>query len=334
MDMRHIMLSAALLSAGALFSAGEMTPATKELIRNADLSRQEIVHRGDFLVREGHKLFEDGDFDAAIGKYMEAVKLFRRYPSKFFTDKIEFCQKEIAACYYAKANAAVIRSDKLALENDFSDAIKICEEALKYCPEQADELQKRIRLYEKRRDSIAKRSAVSTERLIPNKEAQAYQIQVLLEQARRLALAKDYSSALIKYNEVLLIDPYNADATQGRRGVARRIAQVGNERYVNTHRRTVAEVEWKYALPILPESSGTSENVVADKITKPEVIRTPIIQPKLEKIMIDQLDFKDIPISKIVNYLQEQSRKVDTDKNAATKGVNIIYIGDVRNADS
>ena len=333
MDMRHIMLSAALLSAGALFGAGDMTPATKELIRNADLSRQEIVHRGDFLVREGHKLFENGDFDAAIDKYMGAVNLFRRYPSKFFTDKIEFCQKEIAACYYAKANAAVIRSDKLALENDFTEAIKLCETAIQYCPEQADELRKRIRLYEKRRDSVAKRNTFSTERLIPNKEAQAYQIQVLLEQARRLALAKDYSSALVKYNEVLLIDPYNADATQGRRGISRRIAYMGNERYVNTHRRAVAEVEWKYAMPILPESTGSSENVVADKIAKPEVIRTPIIQPKLEKIMINQLDFKDIPISKIVQYLQEQSRKVDTDQNAAQKGVNIIYIGDVRNAD-
>lgn len=331
MNMRQIVLSAALLSAGSLFSADVVTPEGKDMIRQAQLSRQESQHRGDFLVREGHKLFEEGNFFGARDKYLEAIKIFRQYPSKFFMDKIEFCQKEIAACYYAKANEAIIESDKMALTSDFDEAIKICKEAIKFCPEQADELQKRIYLYEKRRDTIAQREAFTTGRLIPDKESQDYQIQVLLEQARRLTAAKDYSSALVKYNEVLLIDPYNADATQGRRGVSRRIGKMGNQRYVNTHRRAIAEVEWKYALPITPEASGETTNAVASAVTKPEALRVAKLQPKLEQIKIPGLTFDSRPISVIVNYLQEQSRRNDKDPDPnAPKGVNIIYIGDVR----
>ena len=218
MNTRKMMLAAVTaFSAGVLFGAGELSADAREMVRKTDLSRQEVVYRGDYLVREGHALFEEKNYFGARDKYLEAIKLFRRYPSKFFQEKIEFCQKEIAACYYAKANEAADKSDKMALTSDFDEAIKICKEAIRYCPEQADELQKRIALYEKRRDTITRRSAYSAGRLIPDKSAQDYQIQVLLEQARRLAAVKDYSAALVKYNEILLIDPYNSDATQGRR---------------------------------------------------------------------------------------------------------------------
>ena len=332
MNTRQILLSAAaLLSAGVLSGAGKTTSEAEEMIRNTELKRQEIVHRGDFLVREGHRLFEEKNYFGARDKYMEAIKLFRRFPSKFFQDKVEFCQKEIAACYYAKANEAAEQSEKMALASDFDEAIKICKEAIKYCPEQADELQKRIAVYEKRRDSVIQQSAFTVSRLVPDKEAQEYQIQVLLEQARRLTALKDYSTALVKYNEILLIDPYNSDATQGRRGIARRISLSGKQRYVNTHRRAVAEVEWKYALPIIPEASGNADNMVTTAVVKPEVLRASFIQPKLERIKIRELAIDNKPISVAVNYLQEQSRNNDTDKDAATRGVNIIYIGDVRN---
>ena len=330
MNTRKLMLSAAaLLSAGVLFGAGEISADAREMVRKTDLSRQEVVFRGDYLVREGHALFEEKNYFGARDKYLEAIKLFRRYPSKFFQEKIEFCQKEIAACYYAKANEAAEKSDKMALASDFDEAIKICKDALRYCPEQADELQKRIAVYEKRRDSVVQRSAYSVGRLIPDKGAQDYQIQVLLEQARRLAAVKDYSAALLKYNEILLIDPYNSDATQGRRGISRRMAKMGGERYVNTHRRVMAEVEWKYALPIIHEASGNSSNMVSGAAVKPEALRASFIKPKLESIKIPNLGINNRPISVAVGYLQDQSRKNDPEK----KGVNIIYIGDVRSGD-
>lgn len=334
MNTRQLMLSAvAVFSAGAIFGAGDLTPDAKEMIRKSDLSRQEIVFRGDLLVREGHRLFLEKDYFGARDKYMEAIKLFERFPSNFFRDKVDFCRKEIAACYYAKAKDAADRSDQMALASDFDEAIKVCKEAMRYCPEQADELQDKIRLYEKRRDSIVQRTAFTAERLIPDKEAQDYRIQVLLEQARRLAAVNDNSAALVKYNEILLIDPYNADATQGRRGIARRISKMGSDRYVNTHRRAMAEVEWKYALPILHEASGDSNNMIANAAVKPEVVKTSVIEPKLDRIKLKDLSIENKPISVAVNYLQEQSRKNDPDKDSLSKGVNIIYIGDVRNVD-
>ena len=331
MIKNRYMLTAALFSACALFAAEELSTEANEMIRNADLNRQEIIHRGDNLVREGHRLFEQKEYFAARDKYMEAVKLFRRYPSKFFQDKIEFCQKEIAACYYAKATEAGELADKMAFASNFDEAIKICKEAIKYCPEQADELQQRIALYEKRRDTVIERRAYTVSRLIPDKDAQDYKIQVLLEQARRLVTLKDYSGALVKYNEILLLDPYNADATQGKRGVGRRISLAANERYINTHRRTVAEIEWKYAIPITPEATGNAVNTVADqpKLKNAELKKSPL-RVKLDEIQIPSYNFTGQSLSAVLRSLQEMSRINDL---KGKRGINIVYIPDAHNPD-
>ena len=328
---RYMLTAAALLSSFALFAAEELSSEANEMIRNADLNRQEIIHRGDNLVREGHRLFELKEYFAARDKFMEAVKLFRRYPSKFFQDKIEFCQKEIAACYYAKATEAGELADKMAFASNFDEAIKICKEAIKYCPEQADELQKRIALYEKRRDTVIERRAYSVGRLIPDKEAQDYKIQVLLEQARRLVTLKDYSGALVKYNEILLLDPYNADATQGKRGVGRRISLFANERYINTHRRTVSEIEWKYAIPIIPEASGSTVNTVSEqpKLKNAELKKSPL-RTKLDEIQIPSYNFTGQSLAAVLRSLQEMSRINDL---KGKRGINIVYIPDARSPD-
>ena len=328
---RYMLTAATLLSSFALFAAEELSSEANEMIRHADLNRQEIIHRGDNLVREGHRLFELKEYFAARDKYMEAVKLFRRYPSKFFQDKIEFCQKEIAACYYAKATEAGELADKMAFASNFDEAIKICKEAIKYCPEQADELQQRIALYEKRRDTVIERRAYTVGRLIPDKEAQDYKIQVLLEQARRLVTLKDYSGALVKYNEILLLDPYNADATQGKRGVGRRISLAANERYINTHRRTVAEIEWKYAIPITPEVSANPVNAVADqpKLKNAELKKSPL-RAKLDEIQIPTYNFTGQSLAAVLRSLQEMSRINDL---KGKRGINIVYIPDARSPD-
>ncbi|MBR2373950.1 MAG: type II and III secretion system protein [Lentisphaeria bacterium] len=332
MNTRQTLMAATLISAGMLSGAGGLTPEAASMIRKTDLGRQEIVHRGDTLVREGHKLFEKKDYFGARDKYIEAVKLFRRFPSRFFQEKVEFCQKEIAACYFAKANEAARHADKMALASDFDEAIKICKEAIKYCPEQADELEKRIVLYEKRRDIVTERSAFTAGRLIPNKDAQDYQIQVLLEQARRLTLMKDYSTALVKYNEVLLIDPFNADATQGKRVIAHRISVTADNRYVNTHRKVMAEVEWKYAIPIIPEVSGEAANVVETNQPKPKntELKMSPLRVKLDEIIIPAHSYMDTSISAVIKNLQDLSRANDL---KSKRGVNIVYIPDARNID-
>ena len=97
MNIRQVMLSAAaLLSAGTLSAAGELSADAKDLVQRTDVNRQAVVHRGDFLVRQGHRLFEEKNYLGARDKYLEAIKLFERYPSRFFQDKVDFCRKEIA----------------------------------------------------------------------------------------------------------------------------------------------------------------------------------------------------------------------------------------------
>ena len=67
MNIRQVMLSAvAAFSAGVLFGAGELSADAKDMVRRTDISRQAVLHRGDFLVREGHRLFEEKNY---LGKH-------------------------------------------------------------------------------------------------------------------------------------------------------------------------------------------------------------------------------------------------------------------------
>jgi len=324
MNRKTILQLVALFGCCFLSGAETLSADAKQMIEQADLGRQEVAHKGDMLVQQGHTLYANGEYFAARDKFLEAIKLFRRYPGSYFAAKIEFCQKEIAECYYAKATAAMARADKAASTQDFDEAIKICNEAIKYCPEQVEKLQNRISLYEKRREKSIQLSALSEERLLPNKQTQDYKIQVLLEQGRRLTLAKDYSGAIEKFNAVILIDPYNAEATAARRGLYAQLGSKAQHRFSDNHKKMVSEIEWKYAVPIIPFSSGSAENVITGASPKPtnEALTKSELRKRLDEIKLRAIKLTDMPISAVIKNLQELSRVSDKNK----RGINLIYI--------
>ena len=317
-----VFLSAAAVVVCGVLSAAEITPAMQETISRENLGRREVQSKAEFLVREGNRLQADGEYMPAVKKYIAAIKEFDKYSNGvIFRDKTEFCRKQIAKCYYAQAQEALRRADELARSNEIEEAIKLCKEAMKYCPEQAEELQAAIDRYSGYRERALEAERTGVDRLLPNHKVQTYQVQVLMEQGRKLIAAGELIPGKRKFEEVLLINPYDADALQCLQAVNDRIGKIGTQRYVNEHRRSISEVEWKYAIPILPESaSSEAKNIIAGSPRVKENGGENALHQKLESMIIDRINFNEVTLGDAVKYLRDQSRQLDPNQRA----VNII----------
>ena len=312
---------------GNSVAAGRESAVAKEqrlIVSRADHGRQEVERKGDGLVRDANLKLAAGEYMAACSLYRVAKIEFKKFNSPYFSRKIEFCDRQIARCYYLQAEDAIRDADRSYQRGDFETAIKLCKEALKYCPEQADRLEALIAQYERRKNHAAERDSVSTERLVPNKKAQEYQIEVLLEQGRKLVAAGDLGAAVRKYQEIMLIDPYNAAAVKSLEGVYIRIGKIGDARFNATHRRMLSEAEWKFATPVFPEAEGKGNtvNFLSSGSKQKDVSGSSALAQKLNSIVIKEFSFDDIPISVVVNHLRELTKQHDP----AHLGVNFVYL--------
>ena len=307
-------------------SAGKNAAALEQrlIINRVDHGRQEVERKGDELVRNANMKLAAGEYMAACSLYRVAKLEFKKFNSPYFSRKMEFCDRQISRCYYLQAENAIREADRSYQRGDFETSIKLCKDALKYCPEQADRLEALISQYEKRKNHAAERDSVSAERLVPNKKNQEYQIEVLLEQGRKLVAANELGAAIRKYQEIMLIDPYNAAAVKSLEGVYTRIGKIGDARFNVSHRRMLSEAEWKFATPVFPESDGkgNSVNFLAGKPKVKQSVGSAALTQKLNSIVIKEFSFDDIPISVVVNHLRELTKQHDP----AHLGVNFVYL--------
>jgi len=314
-----------MMVAATMAAAAEPAPGVNDTVNRVDVGRQEIDERGSNLVKAGNSLFASGSYAEARDKYMEAIKAYEQFgDSGSFSEKSEYCRKRIGECYYQMAREAMRKADDLAQSHDYDEAIKVCREALKYCEKgQQEELGRMIEVYEKRRDNAMEREAASAERLVPNLKAQEYQIQVLMEQGRKLALNREYGRAARKFQEVLLINPFNADALQCLRAVNDRIGTIGIRRYRNEHRKFMGEVEWKSATPYQPFSESSAQNLLdtGTAKAKPEN-KGNELHRRLNEIKIPKVFLSDMTVGEIVDYIRTESVRHDP----AKRGVNIVFL--------
>lgn len=289
-----------------------VTPEMQTTVNQYKVGREAVETEGDALVKKGNQLLIDKKFDQARDCYIAAQKLFERFSSSEFRDRVAAAQRRIKQCYIDKAKDAMQKADERVQARDFEEAIKLCEEAIKYCPEERAALLEKIEFYRTRQRAAADREAVSKEKLMPNLAREAYDIQVLLQQGRELYNAAEYLKALRKFQEVLLIDPYNADALQNVLACNSKIEFIGKQRFAPTLRKMVAEVEWKYSIPITPDSDGvTGSDLLIDGPVEQVEKEESALQKKLDSIIIPRIDFEDVSVATAVKNLRDQSRQQD-----------------------
>lgn len=302
-------------------SVPEVTPEMQTVINRYTVGKQAVETEGDALFKEGSRLLVEKKFDQARDSFIKAQRLFEKFSSDQFRDRVTACQRMIKQCYISKAKEAMRLADERVQARDFEEAIKLCEEAIKYCPEERAALEDKITYYRKRQEAARTRDETAPDRLMPDLAREQYDIEVLLQQGRELADKGEYTKALRKFQEVLLIDPYNAVALQNVLATNSRIEWIGAQRFAPTLRKMVTEVEWKFAIPITPNSDGvTGTDLLTDGPVKQAEKEGSALQKKLDSIIIPRIDFEDVTVATAVKNLRDQSRLYDPER----LGVNIF----------
>ncbi|MBE6358426.1 MAG: hypothetical protein E7057_04170 [Lentisphaerae bacterium] len=275
-DKKALWLATGVVCGAMLMAEGadsiEKTPNDKtghaEIMEN--IGRRELFSRSTGMVRQANALMDSGKYREAIAEYRKVVALLKPAAGgEFFKNKVDFCIKQIGECYYLMAEAAMEKADDLATSMDFEEAIKIIEEAKQFCPERKDELEDRIKFYQKRREAAITRESVDMSKLDPNYAAQEYQIELLIEQGIVLLKRDELMKARRKFEQVLLIDPYNNAAMQNLLGINKRLQKAAAGRASATSRHLIGQAEWSGAIPVVAEApAGTGENQIGIPVDK------------------------------------------------------------------
>ena len=274
---------------------------------------QEVVGKGEQLFIKANQYFVDGRFDEARDLYIQAKQAFVQYKSEDYQKKTAACDECIKQCYIEKAEAAMKVAESKLTEQDFDTAIKEYQEVKKYCPEYAAKADKMIALCEKRKAAAAYRASVGRDALLPEQTSQEYQIQVLLRQGKELARVGDLTQAERKYKDILMIDPYNADALHNLRSINKRSIKIADVRYKDTHKKMMAELEWTWANQLSVESAEAAENAIDAPVAK-EAAETGDLNAKLRSIILPRVDFDEITIPAALKYLQAESKRNDPER--------------------
>ena len=308
-------LSLAAVAVMVSFSAvaeEKINESMREDISHNALSYAEKEKIAEDAVRKANDLFNAKDYVAARDLYIKAKGLFTSLNKNYFQDQLQFCAVQIEQCYYQMAMEAIAKADESLLMNDFNEAIRLCTEAKEYYPESSAAMDKRIAYFEDLKKKSVVKSETSTNALLPDKDNQDYEIQVLMRRGREYVNAGLYSKAKRVYEDILLKNPYNADALQNLNAVNYYITRSGKQRAILSHNRAMVANELEWALPIYT----TKERVVTVLETPVEkgVFENSVVVNKMKSIVIPRVDFNEVSLRSAIETLVSLCAKEDPEK--------------------
>ncbi len=169
-------------------------------------------------------------------------------------------------------------------------------------------------------EAIQFKNETSLSAVDPDNKRRKANIDVLLRESRILYKNKKYEKVRDNMEKILVLDPYNQDAMTLLNKTYKKLYDVGMLRRENDALERMAEVEWKWNEPILPEESSITEEVPREMTGNRSTL-----YDKLQKIMIDKILFETTDIQSILARLAALSKENDPEG----VGVSIIPPPDI-----
>ena len=139
-------------------------------------------------------------------------------------------------------------------------------------------------------EAIAYKSQINAD--LPDFNARSLQIHSLCRQAAILTESGLLDAARDKYEQVLVIDPYNYDAIRGLRKVTSKITEAGARRRDLVDKERLAEVEWHYVDAVTQRESRSLG--IQDH---------PSLEDKLYSCVLQKIDFNETPLERVFRTL-------------------------------
>lgn len=308
----------------------ELTEDEKEALREQTaasieelIARQAMQRNADELQRKASSAFEHEDYDVAVATYIDVLKILEdevvdgEVPETN-KRKIAEVKNMISQSYYFWARKIFNEAEKTAQIGLYDEAIEKCEEAIKIYPLSEELMRKTIDEYKVMKASQQYKKDTSEEELIPEAKNREKRISLLIRQGQTLYNTKQWNRAQEKFNQVMILDPYNITAIDYLRRIYIHESEVGQRRRGAVVLERAAEAMWKMIAPI-PTGSETSDDVVTEDIRVKED-NAGTTQKKLNDILIDHIDFEEVSIAQVVQFLKHTSKDKDPDR----VGVNFV----------
>ena len=310
--------------------AATATPSSASSTSPEQAAREEIVRRQEAqitarkLIDDGEKLYYSGKYQDAIDKLEEAVKILPRAKAT----EIDYSRalQSLTTSYSRLADAAF-------QAGDYTKARQLAQKALEYDPKNraAENVIVKTKKFESTPPTTAGQypaPATSSSGPAPDKDpeflARKDQIKKLFREGTILMNSGQYDEAERRFQQVLLLDAYNADAATLIKQVdkARNDIALGAADESRAHRLWQVEDAW------VPPLSRDVQAPKPDKdvgVIGREAVRQQGILRKLNEIIVPEINYREAVVSDVITFLSDESRRLDPEKI----GVNIVLGGGI-----
>jgi general secretion pathway protein D len=266
--------------------------------------RQAGISQGEAALARGQAAMKAKDYGAAHEEFRTAVTYL---PDAVVSGKAH----DEAVGGFCKS--AVVLAQARIAEGRYADAEAILSEVLsdRYDPKcrPAQELYAHLR-----------QPGYFNKTMSPTFIEKVEQVKQLLTEADGFYQSGRYDLAMKRYDQVLVLDPYNTAARKGQEKINNTKYRYGEEAYNETRSRQLWQVEKSWEQPVRrygiagePGKLGIQKNLTD----------TARINNKLNTIIIPRVEFRDATLREAVNFLREQAVENDP-ATEGERGINIV----------
>jgi general secretion pathway protein D len=288
-----------------LFACASSFAQTPDSVAEREVQRRQAgITQGEAALARGQAAMKAKDYGAAHEEFRTAVMSLPDavVSGKAHDEAVEgFCK------------SGVVLAEARIAEGRYADAEAILSEILsdRYDPKchAAQELYSHLR-----------QPGYFNKTMSPTFVEKVEQVKQLLTEADGFYNSGRYDLAMKRYDQVLVLDPYNTAARRGQEKINNTKYKYGEEAYNETRSRQLWQVEKAWEQPVrrygqtgAPVAIGAQRNLGG----------TAQVNNKLTTIIIPRLEFRDASLREAVDFLREQAIENDP-ATEGKRGVNIV----------
>ena len=297
-----------------------VAPATKPVIKPvnseaAQIAQEEVLRRqaaqieARALIDVGCRLENEGNHEAAIAKLEEGLKSLPH--AKVTEADYNRAVRALSAAYIQLADKALKAGDK-------TKAIEQAKKAIEYDPtnRQAESIIVKAKQIPSTTATI---TPMSTPDKTPEFLAARAQVKKLFREGKILLNSGQLDEAEQHFQQILMLDPYNADAQEMLKMVyaARQPSTYTGEEA--SRRKMLWQADSAWLLPTSGDIKRPEKEIPSTRLENTSLNKA--IMQKMSEIKFPEINFREASLVDVVTYLSEQSRKLDEPRH---EGVNIV----------
>ncbi|HUI07607.1 MAG TPA: tetratricopeptide repeat protein [Verrucomicrobiae bacterium] len=284
----------------------------EQAARDEIIRRQEAQIASRRLIDQAQKSYSEGNYQDAVTKLEEAVKLLPR--AKITAGDRSHGLHLLTDSCYRLADAALRANDK-------EKARAYAEKALEYDPQNRPAEGIIVKI--KQAEAAAPGTTAELAEIAPDKApeflAKKDQIKRLFREGKILMSSGQYDEAESRFQQILILDPYNEDASTLLKSLSTTKANIAATAGETTRTRRLEEVTDAWVPAVSRELQRPKPEMPTGVIGR-EAARQAEILKKLNDIIIPEINYREAVVSDVITFLSEESRRLDPDK----AGVNIV----------